>query len=64
MIQNFRKSIGGFNREDVVRYIEYMNTKHAEEIAALNDEMDQLRQMSAPLRIWHTLPNWKQAVPS
>lgn len=41
---NFRSSMSGFNREDVVRYIEYMNTKHAEEIDALNAEMDLLRQ--------------------
>ncbi len=41
---NFRSSMGGFNREDVVRYIEYMNTKHAEEIVALQAELEQLRQ--------------------
>lgn len=35
-IQNFRSAIGGFNREDVVRYIEYMNNKH-------NAELEQLR---------------------
>jgi predicted RNase H-like nuclease (RuvC/YqgF family) len=40
---NFRSAMGGFNREDVVRYIEYMNTKHAEEIAALNEEVAQLQ---------------------
>ncbi len=52
---NFRSSMGGFNREDVVRYIEYMNTKHAEEIAALNAEMEQLRQsISTPEQIAHT----------
>ena len=27
--KNFRSALGGFNRQDVVRYIEYMNTKHA-----------------------------------
>lgn len=41
---NFRSAMGGFNREDVVRYIEYMNTKHAEELASLNEEMEQLRK--------------------
>ena len=52
---NFRSSMGGFNREDVVRYIEYMNTKHAEEIAALNAEMEQLRQsIPTPEQMTHT----------
>ena len=52
---NFRSSMGGFNREDVVRYIEYMNTKHAEEIAALNAEIVQLRQnIRTPEDIAHT----------
>jgi len=52
---NFRSSMGGFNREDVVRYIEYMNTKHAEEISALNAEMDQLRQnVRTPEELAHT----------
>lgn len=41
---NFRSAMGGFNREDVVHYIEYMNTKHNEEIAAAKEEMAQLRQ--------------------
>ena len=41
---NFRSSMGGFKREDVVRYIEYMNTKHAEQIGELNAELEQLRQ--------------------
>lgn len=41
---NFRRSLSGFNRADVVRYIEYMNTKHTEQINELNAETDQLRQ--------------------
>ncbi|MBQ9838301.1 MAG: hypothetical protein IJO56_02220 [Oscillospiraceae bacterium] len=52
---NFRSAMGGFKREDVVRYIEYMNTKHAEEIAALNAEMEQLRQkVCTPEMLAHT----------
>ena len=52
---NFRSAMGGFNREDVVHYIEYMNTKHAEEIAALNAEMEQLRQNACtPEMLAHT----------
>lgn len=52
---NFRSAMGGFNREDVVHYIEYMNTKHAEEIAELNTEMEQLRQNACtPEMLAHT----------
>ena len=52
---NFRSSMGGFNREDVVRYIEYMNTKHAEEIAALNEQIAQLTyNVRTPEDIAHT----------
>ena len=49
-VQNFRSAFNGFNREDVVHYIEYLNTKHT---AALNlvkaenqsmaEELDELR---------------------
>lgn len=38
-IQNFRRAIGGFNREDVVRYIEYMNNQHKSEIEQLNTQL-------------------------
>lgn len=30
--QNFRTSFSGFNREDVVHYIEYINNKHASQV--------------------------------
>ncbi|MBR3974090.1 MAG: hypothetical protein IKJ99_09110 [Oscillospiraceae bacterium] len=41
--QNFRTAFNGFNREDVVHYIEYMNTQHAAEIAQLNSELEFFR---------------------
>lgn len=41
--QNFRSAFNGFNREDVVRYIDYLNTKHAAEIAQLNSALEFLR---------------------
>ena len=41
--QNFRTAFNGFHREDVVRYLEYLNTKHAAEINQLNSELDFLR---------------------
>lgn len=50
--QNFRTALNGFNREDVVRYIEYLNTKHAAEVNQLKSELDFLHskaEMSAPV---------------
>ena len=53
-IRNFRKSISGFNREDVVQYIEYMNNRHAaqlnqlkSELQAVKDELEAARQDTA-----------------
>ena len=46
---NFRSAFNGFNREDVVRYIEYLNTKHAGEIGQLNTELDYLRNRQPEL---------------
>lgn len=40
--QNFRSAFNGFNREDVVHYIEFINNKHASEINQLNTEMSSL----------------------
>ena len=53
-VQNFRSAFNGFNREDVVHYIEYLNSKHtgtlnqlksdnqtlADELEALRDKPD------------------------
>ena len=46
--QTFRSAFNGFNREDVVRYIDYLNTRHASEIAQLNSELEFLRNAEAP----------------
>ena len=48
--QNFRSAVGGFNREDVVRYIEYINNKHSSQINQLNTEMQALQEELAKLR--------------
>lgn len=40
---NFRSAFNGFNREDVVHYIEFLNTKHAAELSQMNSELDYLR---------------------
>lgn len=41
--QNFRTSFNGFNREDVVHYIEQVNAKHAAELSRLNSDMQYLQ---------------------
>ena len=41
--QSFRSALNGFHREDVVRYIEYLNAQHAAEINQLNSELAFLR---------------------
>lgn len=48
--QNFRSAVGGFNREDVVHYIEFINNKHTSQINQLNTEIQTLRQELEQLR--------------
>ena len=43
--QTFRSALNGFNREDVVAYIEYLNSVHAAEINRLNSELDFCRNV-------------------
>ena len=42
--QNFRSAFNGFNREDVVHYLEYLNSKHTSLVNQLSQEADNLRQ--------------------
>ena len=42
-MQNFRSAFNGFNREDVVRYIEYINSRHTTEVNQLKSELDLLQ---------------------
>jgi len=46
-LQTFRSAFNGFNREDVVRYIEYLNTRHNDQVAQLNNELAQAREQLA-----------------
>ena len=39
----FRSAFNGFNREDVVHYLEYINTKHNNQISQLSAENQELR---------------------
>ena len=38
-IQNFRTSFRGFNRKDVVDYIEYLNNTHKSQLEQLNNQL-------------------------
>ena len=46
-IQNFRRSISGFNREDVVKYIEYITNQHNSQIAQLNTQLQNAQEALA-----------------
>ena len=41
--QKFRSAFNGFNREDVVRYLEFINNKHAAQVAQLTNELEYLK---------------------
>lgn len=41
--QKFRSAFNGFNREDVVHYIEYLTSRHTAEINQLTSELDFLK---------------------
>lgn len=45
--QNFRSAFNGFNREDVVHYIEQVNAKHVAELRRLNFDMQYLQDKLA-----------------
>lgn len=47
--QNFRSAFSGFHKEDVIHYLEYLNTKHAAEVAQLQQENETLRAENARL---------------
>lgn len=48
--QNFRSAFNGFNREDVVHYIEFVNNNHNAQVNQLNTELQVLRSEVASLR--------------
>ena len=37
--KTFRSAFNGFNREDVVHYIDYLNTQHSNQINQLNSQL-------------------------
>lgn len=44
MAQNFRSALNGFNREDVVQYLEFLNNKHNAQVKQLISDGEFLRQ--------------------
>ena len=42
--QNFRSAFNGFNRDDVVKYLEYINSRHHAQVNQLTGENEYLRQ--------------------
>lgn len=47
---NFRTAFNGFNREDVVHYIEYINSKHTALVNQLRSDLASAQQEAATLR--------------
>lgn len=41
--QRFRSAFNGFNREDVVNYIEYLNNHHTAQLAQLNNQLQEAK---------------------
>lgn len=43
-MQNFRSALNGFNRKDVVQYIEYLNNQHNAQIEQLNTQLQNAQE--------------------
>lgn len=41
--QRFRSALNGFNREDVVNYIEYINNRHTAEVEQLKNQLQEAK---------------------
>ena len=46
-VQRFRSQLRGFHREDVVRYIEYLNTQHNSQLEQLNTQLQNAQEKAA-----------------
>lgn len=49
-LQNFRSAFNGFNREDVVHYIEYINARQESQLAQLQTELQSAQEQLQHLR--------------
>ena len=47
-LQHFRSALNGFNRQDVVNYIEYLNNQHSAQIEQLNTQLQTALSNAAP----------------
>ena len=45
-VQHFRSAFHGFNRKDVVQYIEYLNNQHKAQIEQLQNQLQSARENS------------------
>lgn len=50
-IQHFRGALGGFNRQDVVNYIEFLNNQHNSQIQQLNTQLQTALSQSSPEQV-------------
>ena len=50
-VQHFRSALGGFNRQDVVNYIEYMNNQHSAQLQQLNTQLQTALSQSSPAQV-------------
>lgn len=46
--QRFRSAFNGFNREDVVNYIEYLNNRYTAQIEQLNNQLQESKDSVSP----------------
>ena len=46
--QNFRSAFHGFNREDVVNYIEYLNNRYTAQVNQLNNQLQEAKASVSP----------------
>jgi len=56
-LQNFRSALNGFNREDVVQYIAYINNVHASQVNQLKTEIQTLQAELSELRSAEPAPD-------
>lgn len=49
-VQNFRAAFHGFNREDVVRFLETTTARHTDEVNQLKDDVKRLEEELAAVR--------------
>ena len=67
-LQHFRSAFRGFNRQDVVNYIEFMNQKHNSQIEQLNTQLqnarEELRQLKATPATAQVQPMAQETTPS